>query len=108
MFVLLIRKLQDVRQRINALYNADHPRPLPKTRDATVLGQELKVRLACTSPLLMQKTSSTGRIFICETWRKERFVPILEIEKNQDCVLACSVKVPMHIPPAVLQRRQRL
>ncbi|KAK3579254.1 hypothetical protein CHS0354_033331 [Potamilus streckersoni] len=68
-------------------------RPLPTTVNPSILGMELKLCLAAKAPLLMEKSNASRRTTVSEVKANSRFVPVYDIDEEQDPTLICQIKV---------------
>ncbi|KAL3877099.1 hypothetical protein ACJMK2_034854 [Sinanodonta woodiana] len=68
-------------------------RPLPTTVNPFILGKELKLCLAAKAPILIEKSNASRRTTVSEVKATSRFVPIYDIDDEQDPTLMCQIKI---------------
>lgn len=82
---------QNLRQRIARV--TMNGRPIPRSTNIDVLGGELKIRLAATSPIITEKVGRDRRVRVTEVFAKTRSVPVLDIDEEFDCVVRSQTKI---------------
>lgn len=86
--------LQQLRTRIASIPMKD--RPIPDTDNLKILGVELKIRLAATSDVITEHGRRGGKVRVFTATVQNRFVPLWDIDKQQDPRLLCKVKVKVN------------
>jgi hypothetical protein len=66
---------------------------VPETDDLRLLGMELKLRLATTCDIISEIGRRGGKVNVMTIYSTHRFIPIWEINKQQEPSLLCEVKV---------------
>ncbi|XP_067656702.1 uncharacterized protein [Haliotis asinina] len=79
--------VQDLRRRIEALPMKN--RKVPTSVDPSVLGVELKLRLAAKSPVIIEKTGCNRKVQIERRRADQRLVPLYNINDQSDCRISC-------------------
>ena len=84
--------IQHVKERLGGL--PIRGRPQPDSVSPQQLGPELKIRLACFSPVLTEKLNSKKRVAVTHKYPPYRQVPIYDVDDDEDdCSVLCYLRV---------------